>query len=92
MRIICFQLSYNCLSKCFVYINETFKDDVPMKDSYPPCATFHTNVAFFFQKAGFLFLIFEFVYTKCYKSPLLLYDLQINTYTSYEENCLHKNN
>jgi hypothetical protein len=44
-----------------------------MKDSYPPCATFHTNVAFFFQKAGFLFLIFEFVYTKCYKLPLSLY-------------------
>jgi len=33
---------------------------------------------FLFQKAGFLFLIFEFVYTKCYKSPLLLYNFQIH--------------
>lgn len=72
MRIICFQLSYYCLSKCFVYINETFKDDVPMQDSYPPCAAFHRMLLFLFQKAGFLFLIFEFVYTKCYKSSLFL--------------------
>ncbi|GAB6604506.1 hypothetical protein bcgnr5390_47550 [Bacillus luti] len=49
-----------------------------MKDSYPPCAAFHKNVAFFYLKAGFLFLIFEFIYTKCYKLPLLLHDLPIH--------------
>lgn len=54
------------------------RDNVPMKDSYPPCAAFHKNVAFFYLKAGFLFLIFEFVYTKCCKSLPLLYHLQIH--------------
>lgn len=49
-----------------------------MKDSYPPCAAFHKNVAFFYLQAGFLFLIFEFIYTKCYKLPLFLYDLPIH--------------
>lgn len=46
------------------------RDNVPMKDSYPPCAAFHKNVAFFYLKAGFSFLIFEFVYTKCCKVKL----------------------
>lgn len=45
------------------------RDNVPMKDSYPPCAAFHKNVAFYL-KAGFSFLIFEFVYTKCCKVKL----------------------
>lgn len=61
-----------------------------MKDSYPPCAAFHKNVAFFYLQAGFLFLIFEFIYTKCYKLPL--FSLRFtNTYTSYVKNYSHKN-
>lgn len=66
------------------------RDNVPMKDSYPPCAAFHKNVAFFYLKAGFSFLFSNLYIQNAVKSNFNQ-PSPIGHLRAYVENYLHKN-